>query len=44
MAEESIIGGVWAAVFHHVSARFSLDARFETNEPFVYSIFFLGPQ
>jgi hypothetical protein len=39
--DESGIGRNWAAVFHHVSAPFSLDARFETYEPFIsFSIFF----
>jgi hypothetical protein len=38
--DESIIGGVWAAGFHHVTAG---GARFETYEPFIsfnFPIFF----
>jgi hypothetical protein len=35
---ESNTGRVWAAGFHHVTARSCL-ARFETNEPFIYLIF-----
>jgi hypothetical protein len=36
--DESSTGGVWAAGFHHVTARSRL-ARFETYEPFIYLIF-----
>jgi hypothetical protein len=36
--DESSSGRVWAAGFHHVSAR-SRFARFETYEPFISLIF-----
>jgi hypothetical protein len=35
---ESSIGRIWAAGFHHITARSRL-ARFETYEPFIYLIF-----
>jgi hypothetical protein len=39
--DELSTGRIWAAVFHQVSAPFSLDARFETYEPFIsFSIIF----
>jgi hypothetical protein len=37
--DESSIGCVWTAGFHHVTARFRL-ARFETYEPFISLFFF----
>jgi hypothetical protein len=37
-ADESSTGHVWAAGFHHVTARPHL-ARFETYEPFISLIF-----
>jgi hypothetical protein len=36
--DELSTGRVWAAAFHHVTARFRW-ARFETYEPFIYLIF-----
>ena len=43
---ESSTGRVWAAGFHHVNGPFSLGARFENYEPFIYLIFqiFFGPR
>jgi len=37
--DESITGCVWAAGFHHVTARSTLGARFETYDPFICLIF-----
>jgi hypothetical protein len=36
---ESSIGLVWAAGFHHVTVGSLLGARFETYEPFISLIF-----